>query len=465
MVDIDLEQNNTALPAPGVGLAALGGTSMARRVLWLAWPAVVEQTLNMTVGLVDTYLVGHLGAAQLAAVGLGIQVVALLSVVFAAVAVGSTVLIARHIGANETERANRILQQSLLLAVIIGVACTIGIIALAPNIMMWFGAAPDVVLYGAEYLRTVGSTLTLMVILLAGTAALRGAGDTRSPLYIMLMVNAINIVVAYCLIDGVAGLPKLGVTGSALGAAVARGVGGLVVLFVLWNRHPILRLKGRAWAWDAVEVRRILKIGLPSGLEQFLLYGAQIGFAVVIARLGTAAFAAYEISINVLSMSFMPGFGFSLAATTLIGQYLGARRPEEAEQGGYVAFYLAFATMIGIGTLLFVFARPLTASFISDPEVIELGTNAVRIAALTQPALAVAMVFSGALRGAGDTRGALVAMAACTWGIRLPLGILLALPLGLGLAGAWIAVGVDFTVRGLWMWLRFRHGRWKEIEV
>jgi putative MATE family efflux protein len=465
LLNVDLEEAEAAAAVIPSVATAPGSAVMARRVLWLAWPVVLEQTLNMTVGLVDTYMVGHLGAAQLAAVGLSIQVVMLMSVLFAAVAVGSTALVARHIGADQPDIANRVVQQSLLIALLIGIFCTVLGLVFAPTFMVLFGAAPDVVGYGAVYLRIVSTTVVLTVILFSGNAALRGAGDTRSPLLIMLFVNVVNIFVAYSFIYGALGMPKLGVTGSALGAAVARGLGGVAVLYVLWYGHPLLRLKGRKWAWDGVQMRRILNIGLPSGLEQFLLYAAQVGFAVVIARLGTAAFAAYEVSINVTSMSFMPGFGFSLAATTLVGQYLGARDRQSAERSGYTAFFLALATMLAICLLLLVFARPITAAFISDPEVIDLGSSSVRVAALTQPPLAAAMVFAGALRGAGDTRGVLLAMGSCIWVLRLPLGILLTLPLGWGLNGAWAAMGVDFTVRGVWLWLRYRRGRWKDIEV
>jgi len=467
---LSLDVDEMAVVAPSSTACAMAvppesTAGLAGRVMTLAWPAVAEQTLNMTVGLVDTYLVGHLGAAQLAALGLGTQVVAIISVLIAAVAVGGTALVARHVGAGEPEAANRIVQQSLIIAVLIGAACTVLGLAAAPVVMQAFGAAPDVVDYGALYLRVVSLTLILTATLFTGTAVLRGAGDTRRPLATMLVVNIINIVVAYSLINGVAGLPRLGVLGSALGAAVARGTGGLIVIFLLWNRHPLLRLKGRIWRWDRRQMGRILNVGLPSGAEQILLYVAQIAFAVLVARLGTAAYAAFQVSVNVSSLGFMPGYGFAVAATTLVGQYLGARQPRAAERSGYMAFWMAFIFMTVTTVVMWVFAEPIIRGFTSDEAVVALGTGALRIAVLGQPSLAAAMAFAGALRGAGDTRAVMTAMGSTIWFLRVPVGLLVILGLGWGVPGVYFAQAVDFTGRGLWLWLRFRGGKWKELEV
>ncbi len=464
-LDTELHEAGVSATAGRLDSPPERAAGLAGQVMALAWPAVIEQTLNMTVGLVDTYLVGHLGASQLAAVGLGSQVVGIISVLIAAVAVGGTALVARHVGAGEPEMANRIVQQSLIISGIIGAVCTVAGLVGAPLIMQALGAAPDVVGYGSVYLRVVSLTLILTAALFTGTAVLRGAGDTKRPLATMLVVNAINIAVAYALINGVAGLPRLGVLGSALGAATARGIGGIIVLMVLWNRHSLLRLKGRVWRWDRRQIGRILNVGLPSGLEQMLLYVAQIAFAVLVARLGTDAYAAFQVSVNISSLAFMPGYGFALAATTLVGQYLGARQPRAAEQSGYMVFSLSLAFMAAATVLMWVFAEPATRAFTSDEAVVALGASALRMAAIGQPSLAATMAFAGALRGAGDTRAVMTAMGSTIWFLRVPVGLLLVLGLGWGVPGVYAAQAVDFTGRGLWLWLRFRSGRWKELEV
>ncbi len=438
---------------------------IARRVLELAWPAVLEQLLNMTVGVVDTYMVGHLGVASLAAVGLSNQMVLLASAFFAAVATGSTALVAHHIGAEEPRKANRIAQQSLILGGIVGTAMMVVTWFLAYQILAWLRAEPEVIRLGGGYLRVICLTMVLMALMFVGNAVLRGAGDTRTPMIIMLAINVINILVAYLFIYGPLGLPHLGVTGSALGAATARGLGGLIVLLLLRREHSPLHIELTGWHLDGMQIRRILNIGLPAGAEQVLMRLAHLGFAVIIAGLGTQAYAAHQVARMVLSLAFMPGFGFGVAATTVTGQYLGAERPRQAERGGYASFGWAIATMGGMSLFLLLFARPITALFIDEPTVVGLGAATVRVAALAMPPLAAGFAFSGSLRGAGDTRWVLFIYGICIWGLRVPLAYFFSISLGWGLVGAWVGICIDITVRAVFLWWRFRSGRWKELKV
>lgn len=434
-----------------------------RRVLDLALPAVGEQTLNMAVGLADTFMVGHLGAASVAAVGLSNQAVMLVTTFFAATATGVTALVARHVGAREPERANTITHQGYLLAALFGaLAMAFGLTMSRPT-MQALQAPADVIDGGATYLRVVALTFPLAAWLFVGNAALRGAGDTRTPMLIMLIINAINIAVAYAAIYGAGPLPALGVTGSAIGAAVARGTGGLLVTLILWRGHAGLRLRLRQLAPNVVQIRRIANIGVPAGAEQLLMRGAQTAFAATVATLGTQAFAAHQISLQVESLSYMPGFGFAVAATTLVGQGLGARDPRRARADGLLAQRLAIAVMACMGVIFFLFPAPIIGIFINDPQVVQAGVWPLRLVAFSQPALATSMVLGGALRGAGDTRTTLLITGGGLWIVRLPLAWLLAPRLGL--IGAWIAMISDLFVRGSLAWLRFRGDRWTRLKV
>ncbi len=301
-----------------------------RRVLTLALPAVGEQLLNMAVGLADTFMVGHLGAEAVAAVGLSNQAVMLITTFFAAVATGVTALVARHVGAREPDGANRILHQGYLLGVLLGIVTMALGLSLAEPTMRALQAPAEVVAPGATYLRVVSLTLLLAAWLFIGNAALRGSGDTRSPMLVMLIVNGVNIIVAYGFIYGPGPLPSLGVTGSAIGAAAGRGVGGLLVTGLLWRGRHGLRLSWRGLLPDPAQLRRILNIGLPAGAEQFMMRFAMTAFAMTVASLGTKAYAAHQLALQGESLAFMPGFGFSVAATTLVGQGLGARDPARA---------------------------------------------------------------------------------------------------------------------------------------
>ncbi|GAB4515980.1 MAG: MATE family efflux transporter [Anaerolineae bacterium] len=449
-----------------IGRAQSGGmVDDVQQVFTLALPAVGEQMLNMAVGIVDTFLVGHLGAAALAAVGLSNQIVMMANVLFAAIAVGSTALIARSIGARDYALANRVLHQSILLGAAVGLLSTVLGVTLAGQAMRLMGAQDEALRLSIIYLRTVAFTFLLSTLLFVGNACLRGAGDTRTPLRVMMLVNAVNIVVAWTLINGPLGLPRFGVLGSALGAAAGRSLGGALVLWVLWHGRSGLRLRRWPWPPDLPTIRRVLNIGLPSGVEQLLMRLGQVSFARVVASLGTTAYAAHAVALNAESISFMPGFGFAVAATTLVGQGLGANDPDRAQRHGYMAYALGAGVMSLMGIVFIFMARPLVSVFTNDPEVIELATWPLQLIGFVQPLLAAMMIFAGALRGAGDTRAPMIITGAGLWLVRVPLGALLALALGWGLKGAWIAMAVDLTVRGSFNFLRFRSGRWKEIKA
>ncbi len=441
------------------------GTSAVLETLRLALPAAGEQLLGMLVGIVDTFLVGHIGAAALAAVGLANQWVFLTNALFGAIGVGSTALIARSIGAKDGPLANRVLRQSVLLGAAIGVAATVLGVALAGPAVALMGAEPEALGPGTTYLRIVSAVFLPATLMFICNAAMRGAGDTRTPLRIMFIVNGINIVVAWSLINGAFGLPRMGVTGSALGAATARLAGGILAVGTLARGRGALRLGLDSLRPDWDLIRRILRVGIPSGLEQLLFRFGQMSYARVVATLGTAAFAAHQVALSAESLSYMPGFGFAVAATTLVGQALGAQSPKQAERNGYTAFAIG-ATLMGVmGVVFILFPLPLIRFFTSDPEVIALGTTPLRIVGLAQPALAATMIINGALRGAGDTRYPLYIVAGCIWGIRVPLAILFISIMGLGLEWAWVAMSVDLLFRGLFAFLRYRGGKWKMIQV
>ncbi len=445
------------------GLKRLLGAGDYRRVFALALPAVGEQLLNMTVGLVDTFMVGHIGANAVAAVGLSNQAVMIVTTFFAAVATGVTALVARHTGAREPEDANHILHQGYLLGAVMGIAGTVLSIAFAGPMMHLLRAPADVVGPGTAYLRIAAVPFILTSWLFIGNAALRGAGDTRSPMMVMFFVNIVNIVVAYGFIYGIGPLPEMGVAGSAMGAAAGRGVGGLLVLALLLRGRGGLRLKLSGLLPDMLQIKRIANIGIPAGAEQLLMRFGMTAYVTTVAALGTKAYAAHQLALQGESIAFMPGFGFAIAATTMVGQGLGAGRPEQARADGYLAQRMAVLFMSAMGVIFFVFAAPILDLFINDPEVVQLGVWPLRLVAFSQPALATSMVLSGGLRGAGDTRATMVITSGGLWLIRLPLAMLLTGPLGL--LGAWIAMSLDLQIRGAAIFLRFRSGKWAKIKV
>jgi putative MATE family efflux protein len=279
----------------------------------------------------------------------------------------------------------------------------------------------------------------------------------------MLVINVVNIGVAYSLANGVGPLPALGVLGSGIGAASGRGIGGLLILAALVRGRGPVRVGRRIPRLRLDTLGQILRVGLPATAEQLLSRVGQLLMATFITALGTIAYAAHQVAINALSVAYMPGWGFALAATTLVGQELGAHQPERSAQSARESLRMALLVMTVMGILVSLFAAQIMRLFTTDPEVIDTGVPVLRIAGLVMPFLGAVFTLAGSLRGAGDTTSVLLIYGGCIWVIRVTSAYWLG-PL-LGLTGIWLAIGLDFVVRAALLGLRFRSGKWKLIEV
>lgn len=437
--------------------------SIRAEVMRLAMPSIGEQLLNMTVHMVDTYLMGHISAAALTAVGLSNNMVMLTQTFVMAVATGATAVVARLIGAREPQAASRVMQQSLLVGAAIGAVLTVVLSFFSVQAIGFYQPEPDVLVIGSTYMRIVAMSFLLQGILWVGNASLRGAGDTRTPLFLMLGVNALNIVTSLLFLYGVGPIPAIGVYGPAVGTAVSMSAGGAVMLLILARGRRGMRLQRTGWRPDPSVIRRVTNVGLPAGGEQLALRFGMAVFQRLVAGLGTVAFAAHSVALTGMSVSFMPGFGFSVAATTMVGQALGARDPERAKRSVREALRVSAWAMGAAGLLLVLFAGQVMSVFVDDPEVIALGIMPLQVLGMIQPLSAASMVYSGSLRGAGDTRWTLVITTLSVWVLRVPLTMLLVGPLGL--VGAWLGMATDNVARATMVWLRYRTGRWAKVKV
>ena len=343
---------------------------------------------------------------------------------------------------------------------------------------MWFLGSGWLGLLGAEeearhqgtvYLKAAAVGMPFWSLVYAGSASLQGAGDTRTPMVIGLMVNAANIVIAYTLINGEGPFPQLDVLGSGAGFSGAAIIGCSLVLIVLASGTRIVHwYPWEALRFDPAEARRVLNVGVPAGLEQVQFNIAFMTYTRIIASLGTTALAAHGVTLAIQSLTFNIGFGLSVATTALVGQSLGAQRPDLAERSAYVTMRYSLMFMIVLGAVLMIFGGQITDIFVGGKnagEVVHIGRQLLFVFAFAMPGLAVSLCLGGALRGAGDTRAVLAIMAGTTWIIRLVPAYLLAITFGLGVPGAWLAAVLDINSRALLMFLRFRQGRWKQIKV
>jgi putative MATE family efflux protein len=440
--------------------------TISRRLYALAWPSLIENLLQTLLGVVDLMMVGRLGASAIAAVGLGTQILNLLLTMYAGLAVGNTALVARFIGAREKEKAEQAAQQALLLGAAVSLVVAAVGFFFSREIIILLGGTPDIIDLGGRFLRIVATGSATMMVMLIGGGTLRGAGDTRTPMLITGFINLINIFVSYTLIFGKFGFPALGVAGSALGMTVARAIGSVLILWVLFRRGSILKLDfRRGWRLHRDMLGRLSNIGLPAAAEQVIFSLGFTLFAVLTLSLGTADLAAQQIVFNIATFSFMPAFAFGVAATTLVGQYLGAHDPQRAGASAVQAWKSGLAWMCLMALGFLAFRRSLVGLYTDDPTVIELGSVLMLFLVAGQPLQATSIVLGSALRGAGDTRVVMFITMAGVWFMRLGVGYLVGIALGLGLFGVWVGWVADFIVRTLLVTWRYRSGRWKLIAV
>ncbi len=443
-------------------------TDARRAIASLAWPVMVSNLLQTLTTTVDVIMVGALGPegpAAIAAVGFGAQFLFLYFAIMISISTGTVALVARAIGARDQNLADHVLKQSLVLGAAIALPLTALGLTIARPILVAFGATPDVIGMSVSYVSILSLVTFFMFVNFVGGSALRGAGDTRTPLAVGVLVNVVNFGVNVTLIFGNFGAPRLGVTGAAIGTSLSYIVGAFafLALFLRGRGRLHLSLRGRWVAMDTI--RRVFRIGAPAALEQVLLQVAFFVWLGMVFQFGTEVVAAHQIGLRIQSFAFMPGFGFAMAATALVGQNLGAKTPAEAERSGWEATKLSVVVMAGIAATIALAAPWLARVFSGDPVVDSWTVVWIRIHAASIPAIGVYFTLDGALRGAGDTRYTLLTSALGMYGVRLPLALGLGFAAGLGVVGVWIPLVIEYYARSAIIARRFRSGRWKHIAV
>lgn len=448
-----IEANPEEMMAPEAGAIE---PMTQRKVLGLATPIIGENLLQTLVGAVDTFLVARLGAYAVAGVGTAFELVFFIISILSAIDIGATVLVSQAIGAGEQHRANHLARQAIVWGLIMAIPVSIGMYIAAPGIIGLFGTAPDVAIAATTYLQIMAATAIALFLSFVCGAVLRGAGDSRTPLKAATLANIVNIVASYALIFGHLGFPALGVAGSAWGAAIGRGLGAAFMLVVMARGAKAISLAG-SWGWvPRLDIaRQLLTLGVPAATEQVLSSGAFMTLIAVVAMIGTPALAAQQITFTALSLAFLPALGFSIAATALVGQSIGARQPAAARTASRIALRWALVWM-GIGGVLgFILAERVLGIFTADPAVIAAGTSALRALCIALPFWGLWFVSGGSLRGSGDTRTPLIIGASTMW-----LAVLIAYVVvrwfGGGLGSVWSAFVLTTTPAAILMWFAYR---------
>lgn len=433
----------------------------------IALPSVIEMVLSSLIGLMDTMMVGKLGSAAIASVGLTGQPRMLILSIFFALNIGMTAIIARRRGEERRDDANRTLRS--MLAVIFGLSLVLTVFAVlfAPQLMRFAGAIEGETLESsAVYFRIIIAFVPINAVTMAMTASLRGIGNTKVTMYVNTISNVVNVICNYLLIEGNFGFPRLEVAGAALASVIGMAVGFILTLVAMTRRESYLQISLRgSWKPQAEYLRPVFKIGGNAVLEQIALRIGFFLFARIVADLGTQDFATHQICMQFLNITFTIGDGIGIAATSLVGQNMGRGRPDVSMLYGKAAQRAALTVSLLLIAIIISLRIPLVMLFNNDPYIVDLGSKVMIIVALFQPFQTTSVVISGCLRGSGDTRFIAVVMLICITLIRPTVCMINVYVLDLGLIGAWSASMFDMIIRMSTVYIRFASFKWAQIKV
>lgn len=443
---------------------------MRSSIFLLALPVLCEQLLTYCVDLTDLWLSGRFSKEATSAIVVAGYIGWLASLIFSLVGTGTTAMVSRAWGAKDFPLANRVMNRSLTLASCVGALYCGLIFVLAPFVARSLNLNEEASAIAVHYVRVDGVGNIFTSVSLVGAAALRGAGDMRSPMLVFGLVNLLNVAVSLALTFGVGPIPAMGVRGIVYGTLVARCTGGILMLFVLHRGLNGMQIALRQWRLRGQTVRRILRVGGPAAFDGLVTWVGHFLFLMIISRLadgerGEAIFAAHGIGVMVEAITYLPAVAWGLAAGTMVGQSLGAEDKDRALQAGNEAT-LQCGILGGVIALVFFFGAGGIFTFMhEDPMVREVGIPALRFLAFFEVPLVIMIVYVFTLRGAGDTRYPLLFSILGVIFVRVPLAYYCGIVLNGGLIGAWIGMCVDISLRAILVTVRYRRGRWLTTRV
>ena len=438
-----------------------------KRVLTITLPSLFELVLSHLFTMVDTIMLGRsaISAVAIAAVGLTNNPMNLTRSILLSLNIGTTAGVAWAIGAKEQKSAMHISRNAVMLNSLVGMIASLLVFTFAGQIVTFMGAGADTYEYARTYLRIIALGLFPQSITFAVTASLRGVGQTRLPMTYNLIANMCNVIGNYVLIYGKFGFPALGVTGAALSTALSQVLGCALALFTAFRAHtPVRFFIDRNWRMSLRWIRRILSVGLTSMLEQLIMQVGFVIFARQVSGLGTTIFAAHQIGLNINGLTWMPGQAFGVAATTLVGQSLGAGEKEKATDFVKLVHRLSMSAAAVIAVLFLTCSQFIAGLYTTDLEVAALSAGVLKLIALGMPGISTQLPVAAALRGARDTRFPLMASMAGIWIFRVLLAPHFIYTFGWGLTGAWLTIVLDQTTRAAVVFARFKTGRWLTVS-
>ncbi len=432
-----------------------------QKILKISIPAALNSLMDMLQVITDLIMVGRISAFAVAAVGLGLQSLMFVFAVLTLLHVGTSALLSRFIGAGKMKRASTGLSTLLRFALLLSIPVMLAWYYLASNIYAWFGTAPEVVALGADYVQMLTWMLPFVFMKLVFVSALNSAGDTKTPMKVKIGSIILNVILNYLLIFGHFGFPELGVLGAAVGTVIVNML-EFVVYVILYLRHKTPYIP--VWHYSKSLLSRALKVGIPASFERALTFGSLMLFTVIITQYGTEALAGYQIGLRVEGLAFMPGIGFTIAAMALMGQGLGAKKPEQAREDVLLVLKYTAGFMFFLSFFMIFIPEKIVWFFTDDAQTIEEASLYLRIVGFSQIPLAFNFVLSGALRGAGDSKKTLKINLTSLWFVRILPAFLLSWYFE-SIIFVYLAMISDTFVKAIWLWITFNKGEWQKIKV
>lgn len=450
----------------------LRSREMMGTILHLSWPTIMEQALQTLVQYADTAQVGAIGANASAAVGLTTTMMWLINSPMFALGMGVLSCISRSLGAKDSQRAQAAAVQSVLITAVLGLALGAVTLSISPFLPGWLGAAPEIRKDASVYFAIICAPMLFRASSIIFGSVLRATGNTKTPMVINTVMNLLNIVLNFLLINpsqvwklGPVSLPMWGagwgVTGAAVATAASFVVGGALMFAAAW-RDPILGLRGQKLRFHADVMGQCVKIGAPIAAERVAACLGQVVFTALIARLGTVAIAAHSIAITAEQAFYIPGYGMQAAAATLSGHSAGAKDERKLMQYSSTITAIAVLLMGLLSVFLFCFSGPVMRLFTPDQQVIELGARVLKIVAVSEPFFAVIIIMEGIFNGVGDTKVPFLFSLCTMWGVRIVFTFLCVSVFRLGLEAVWLCMVADNLTRFVCMVIRYARGNWKK---
>jgi putative MATE family efflux protein len=431
----------------------------------LAVPMIIEMMAESLFALVDIFFVAHLGAAAIAVVGITESLMFLVYSVCIGLSIGATATVARRIGEKDPDGAARAATHSLYLGGAASVVMGVSGILLAPWLLRTMGADAEVIATGSNFTRIMlGGNIAVMSLFLLN-AIFRGTGDAAIAMRVLWFANILNMILGPCLIFGVWIFPEMGVTGAAIGTTIGRACGGLYAAYCLFFANSRFEIHKRHWALDLGRLWRLMKVSAPAVFQFFVQTASFIGLVRVIAGFGTTAVAGYQVGMRVVMFALLPSVGLANAAATLVGQNLGAGKPERSESAVWLACRYNAAVQAAIGIFFVVFAGNIAAFFTTEPEVQAFAGYTLRVVSYGFVFYAVGMVLETAFNGAGDTWTPTYLALGIFWCFEIPLAYVLSYRAGMGEHGVPWSIAIAFSLLAVVAAILFRRGKWKLKQV